>query len=87
MGAGALIIPPDTTGSFQTDTLTVAVNGQTAIPLSTIPIDNADVILIVNGVIYLQGLDYTIAFAVVTWTNAQFVLTIGDEIQVYYQVS
>lgn len=76
---------PPGAGAFQTD-LTIASAGQTSFPLSMIPSNPANMRMSVNGQIATQGLDYTIAFAVVTWLNTDYVMSAGDEVLFYYEV-
>jgi hypothetical protein len=73
---------PGTT--FQTDKF-AATAGQTAFVLSAAPTSSANIVFSVNGVIYLQGTDYTVAASTITWLNVLFVIGTNDEIQVFYQ--
>lgn len=73
IGAGAV---------FQQDQFTVTP-GQTSFPLSFVPQPNS-LLLSVNGVLYLPGVDYTLATAVVTWASAQFSLQPGDVVFAHY---
>jgi hypothetical protein len=79
-------LPPSGGGAnFKTNT-TVAAPAQVLFPLSNPPIDPPNIILSVNGVIYQQGSDYTVAAGIVTWLNTLFTLN-GDTVRAYYQVA
>lgn len=84
MGPPGPIGPPGPPASFNTDNFTPALN-QILFVLSTAPIDPANIILSINGIIYQQALDYTVAGVNITWLNTLFHLNPLDTIQVYYQ--
>jgi hypothetical protein len=90
-GTGSWLIlgayPPDSavlTDHHQTDQFIVAVNGQTAFTLSAIPIDGNDVEMTVNGVEYLNSVDFSVVGTAITWFNLSFTLAIGDEVKFDY---
>jgi len=73
IGAGAV---------FQQDQFTV-LPAQTTFALSYVPQPNS-LLLSVNGVLYLPGVDYTLSTAVVTWVSSQFALQAGDVVFAHY---
>lgn len=60
--------------------------GQTLFVLSSVPISISKVALRVNGIGYERTVDYTLASNQVTWTDAAFVLEVGDTVEIDYQV-
>lgn len=61
-----------------------ATAGQTVFNLSVVP--TSAVIMTVNGVVYDNFADFGVVGAVVTWTDAAFVLQAGDDVQFFYVV-
>jgi hypothetical protein len=83
---GAAWVPVDAGGgggTFVTDNFTAAP-AQTVFNLSFLPSDPLNLRVTVNGVLYVQATDYTIALQVLTWLNTSFALD-GDVLEAYYQ--
>lgn len=84
---------PDVAGSgggggatFQQDSF-VALAAQTLFTLSMTYLASGLSIIIVNGIVYAQGTDYTIAGTTLTWLNTPFVLVGGESVVAKYQIS
>jgi hypothetical protein len=60
--------------------------GQTLFVLPAVPLQPASVEFFVNQAAYIQGPDYTVAGANVTWTNARFTLDPLDEVEIRYWI-
>jgi hypothetical protein len=71
--------------SFRLDNFS-PTNGQTAFALSASPSTPSQVLAWVNGVLYENGVDYTVAGSTLTWTNALFALGPPDLLEAYYVV-
>jgi len=56
----------------------VLVNGQVAFVLPSVP--SGDVVMLVNGVQYRNGIDYTVVGVNVTWLNVPFALVTTDTV-------
>jgi hypothetical protein len=69
---------------YQTDEF-VAAAAQTFFVLSFLPIDIPNMEVFVNGVRYNLGSSYTVAALILTWLNAPFVMSAGDNVIVAYQ--
>jgi hypothetical protein len=76
---------PSTPAVFQTDTI-IALGLQVLFALSMLPSAPANLIMTINGQTQTQGLDYTVAGAVVTWLNTEFLMGTGDEVIFNYEV-
>lgn len=72
-------------GTFALDTF-APTGGQTVFALSTAPATPALVLAFVNGVLYLEGVDFTVVGAVFTWGNVLFALGPPDRLEAYYEV-
>lgn len=71
--------------ALQTD-LFFAAALQVVFVLSLLPADPPNMVMSVNGQVQTQVLDYTIAGAVLTWLDTDFVLDAGDEVIFFYEV-
>lgn len=60
--------------------------GQTQFTLSAIPTGES-VQVIINGVVYVNGPDFTVLDDVVTWTGSLFTLDATDEVVIRYYVA
>lgn len=89
---GVISLPPVGTpttvnvASFQQDSF-VALAAQTTFTLTTAYLASGLSVLIVNGIVYAQGTDYTIAGTTLTWLNTPFTLAGGESVVVKYQIS
>lgn len=70
-------------GGTLTIDVIAATAGQTAFTTSLPP--TSDVGFEVNGVLYQEPADYTVAGSAVTWLNTDFALQVGDKVQLVYQ--
>jgi len=70
----------------RTENFVVAMEGQTEFTLVDTPVDPTDVTLVMNGQVYLGGVDYTVVGNVVTWLNTDFALNAGDRLRIDFDV-
>jgi len=62
----------------------VSTLNQTVFNLASVP--TSAVIMMVDGLGYEDGVDYTVAGNVVTWLNTDFTLVAGQAVQMFYLV-
>lgn len=84
MGTG-LSIPGAPFETF-TDKYTVAIPGQTLFTLSRTFAPGGWSEVLVNTATYTVGTDYTIVGTTMTWLDFHFVLDVGDQVVVVYQI-
>ena len=61
--------------------------GQTDFVLSKTPLSLDTIVFKVNGVSYRRSVDFTVAALTVTWTDVEFVLEVGDIVEIEYDFS
>lgn len=74
-------------GSTFYDESFVPTDDQTVFTLSQACVANGLTVLDVNGVVYVEGLHYTVAGTVLTWLNVDFTLKSTDLVTIRYQTS
>jgi len=67
----------------QTDTFTVQA-GQTTFDLTLLPVDPADVTVVVNTETAFNDTEFSVASKVLTWLNATYALQAGDTLRIDY---
>ena len=82
-GASGGGTPPPGSG-IRSEELFTPTLGQTAFVLSATPADNVD--LFVNHLKYVDGVDYSVSGATVTWLDVQFTLSPTDSVEIQYVV-
>jgi hypothetical protein len=80
-GVAGPVGPP---GDPFTEQQFVALVGQTSFVLSAPPTDPDAVLLVVNGIVYSETLDWTRIGATITWLD-NFTLAAGDNVVVKYR--
>lgn len=89
---GVISLPPignptaTSVAEFQQDSFT-AIPAQVLFTLTTAFYPNGLSIIIVNGLVYTQGADYTISGTTLTWLNTPFTFIGGESVVVKYQIS
>lgn len=89
---GVISLPPignptaTSVAEFQQDSFT-AIPAQVLFTLTTSFYPNGLSIIIVNGLVYTQGADYTISGTTLTWLNTPFTFVGGESVVVKYQIS
>jgi hypothetical protein len=89
---GVLSLPPignptaTSVAEFQQDSFT-AIPAQVLFTLTTSFYPNGLSIIIVNGLVYTQGADYTISGTTLTWLNTPFTFVGGESVVVKYQIT
>lgn len=66
------------------ENLTVSANEQTVFTLSRTPKDDNDVSLIINGISYINGTDFTVSSTTLTWVSTDFSLETTDKLTADY---
>jgi hypothetical protein len=82
-GGGTGTGPPGST-TFVIDVFSPTL-GQTAFTLSATPSAPTTSLVWINGVLYEEGLDYTVSGTTLTWLNIAFSLGPPDLLEAYYQ--
>lgn len=58
--------------------------GQVTFILSQAPSDSDSLMMIVNGIVYDDGVDYTVSGQTLTWLAAAFAMESGDKVLIRY---
>lgn len=66
------------------EVLVISTGGQTAFTLSHIPKNISASVIMVNGIAYIYGVDYTISGVNLTWLNHSFALETTDILTAFY---
>jgi hypothetical protein len=61
----------------------VPTNGQTAFVLSTVPLNNSDILMLINNIAYIVGQNFTISGTTITWLD-DFTLETTDIVVIRY---
>jgi hypothetical protein len=77
------VTPGAVADHVQTDIYS-ATGGQTNFTLTKTPNDPNDVKMMINGVDYINGADYSITGTTCTWLNVPFTLSAGDKVELVY---
>lgn len=67
---------------FETQEVFTATAGQTVFTLSSSPTQILE--FFVNGVNYIEGINFTVLGSNVTWLNTPFIMALGDTVEISY---
>lgn len=66
------------------ESIAVAIDGQTEFTLSETPKDNSSVHMYINGILAVNGYDFTVLGTLVTWNDLPFTLETSDTVVFSY---